>query len=529
MTRQSATLQLGKIIAKDMARGSFSPSMQDLGEALVSHPDSAVEIVELLFAESRKKRQNQALVSAFSFMLSRALESARWRKENQSLGANDLIDRVRNSVLKAAQQEGGSSEALFMVAHCFAAAKVDIGDEARHLLELAASCKPEPMMPGTAVAEFETMAGKLAKELDHDPFLIHAQINEILDSLPLGQRIQMISIVASFNLPSLREAVAGWLLDANASIANAVAGFLAQAAGKGLVSGATVNRLIVLRNWVSDDRRSAIDAVIRAARQKDVDVAQTSPIQIGDVIASGCDGAGAQSFFVVIRQKRKHSVASLLVKHGFGVRDAWVRADLTSAETQMFLDQTDFEMGGFETSLDVVQTALNHGLAVSLKAGETIPFGLLQFIELTGLSTIVPSYVNSQELLDKLLADIPADKKSDAAASRALAGSKRWQKDWDWLDSWFEDSEEALQAVRGERTIKAQTENILRNVVASRRERWAELLAWTALAARDETDTDDWIDFTLVARELLGDRPIDEIPVARCIAQNTAEAFRDRF
>jgi hypothetical protein len=56
MARQSATLQLGKVIAKDMARGSFSPRMQDLGEALVSHPDSAVEIVELLFAESRKKR-----------------------------------------------------------------------------------------------------------------------------------------------------------------------------------------------------------------------------------------------------------------------------------------------------------------------------------------------------------------------------------------------------------------------------------------------------------------------------------------
>jgi transposase InsO family protein len=65
-----------------------------------------------------------------------------------------------------------------------------------------------------------------------------------------------------------------------------------------------------------------------------------------------------------------------------------VRTDLTSAETEMFLDQIDFEMGGFETSLDVVQTALNHGLAVSLKTGEAIPFGLLQFIELTGLSVL---------------------------------------------------------------------------------------------------------------------------------------------
>jgi hypothetical protein len=137
--------------------------------------------------------------------------------------------------------------------------------------------------------------------------------------------------------------------------------------------------------------------------------------------------------------------------------------------------------------------------------------------------------VKPQEQLDKLFVDIPADKKSDAAASRALAGSKRWQKDWPWLDSWFEDSEEALQAARGQRTIKAQTEGILRNVVASRRERWAELLTWTALAARDEADSDDWIQFTLVARELLGDRPVEDIPLAKCIAQNTAEALRHRF
>jgi hypothetical protein len=528
MTKQSAMLQLGKVIAKDLARGSPGPGVRDLGEALVSHPDSAVEVVELLFAESTKKRPNQALVAAFSFMVERALESARWREENRSLGANDLIDRVRSFVLNAAEQENGSPAVLFMIAHCFAAAKVDIGDELRRMIELAASRAPEPMIPGTAIAEFEKALGKLAKECGYDPFLIHPQINEMLDSLPVDQRIQMISTVASFNLPSLREAAAGWLLDANVSIANAMAGFLAQDSGKGLVSGATVNRLIVMRNWVSDDRRSAIDAVIRAARQKGVDVAPASPIQIGNVIASGCDGAGAQSFFVVVRRKRKHSVASLLVKHGFGVRDAWVRADLTSAETEMFLDQIDFEMGGFETSLDVVQTALNHGLAVSLKAGEAIPFGLLQFIELTGLSTVVASYMKPQELLDKLFVDIPADKKSDAAASRALARSKRWQKDWPWLESWFEDSEEALQAVRGQRTSKAQTEGILRNV-ASRRERWAELLAWTALAARDEADSDDWIEFTLVARELLGDRPVEDIPLAKCIAQNTAEALRHRF
>ncbi len=45
--------------------------------------------------------------------------------------------------------------------------------------------------------------------------------------------------------------------------------------------------------------------------------------------------------------------------------------------------------------------------------------------------------------------------------------------------------------VRAGKTGKARTENILCNVVGAHRERWAELLAWTAVAARDETENYD--------------------------------------
>ncbi len=527
MTKPSAMLQLGKAIAKDLTRGESSSGMQDLGEALVSNPDSALEVVELLFAESRKKRPRQDLIAAFCFMIERALETARWRTENQSLWANDLIDRLRSSILRAAEQDERSATVLIAIAQTFAAAKVDMGDELRQRIALAASRDSEGVDTATAIAaEFENMLGRLAEELEHDPFLIHAQISGMLDYLPVAQRIQMLAVLASFDAPSLREAMAGWLLDADASVGNAVAGFLAHAATNGLVSGATVNRLVVIRNWVNNDRRSAIDAVIRAARQKGVGLAvPTSPIQIAGVVASSCDGAGAQSFFVVIRQKRKHSIASLLVKHGFGVRDAWVRAGLTGAEAETFVDQVGFELGGFDSSLDVVKTALAHGLAANIETGEPIPFGLVQFIEATGLS-FVPAYLKPRELLDQLLADIHEEKKNPAAVARALSSLKRWQKEQHWLDSWFEDSEEALQAARGGKTSKTRTENILHNVVGAHRQRWAERLAWTALAARDETDNDEWIEFALVAGALLGDRPIEEIPLARRIAQNTAEALK---
>jgi hypothetical protein len=48
---------------------------------------------------------------------------------------------------------------------------------------------------------------------------------------------------------------------------------------------------------------------------------------------------------------------------------------------------------------------------------------------------------------------------------------------------------------------------------------------------RDQSaeDTDNaWSDFALVARDLLGKRPLDSIPLARRIASATVEAFEQR-
>ncbi|WP_430913429.1 hypothetical protein [Methylobacterium sp. sgz302541] len=53
-------------------------------------------------------------------------------------------------------------------------------------------------------------------------------------------------------------------------------------------------------------------------------------------------------------------------------------------------------------------------------------------------------------------------------------------------------------------------------------------VAWTALAARDAVEDEAWMDFALVALELLGERPLARIPVAMWIARNTAAALRRR-
>ena len=69
---------------------------------------------------------------------------------------------------------------------------------------------------------------------------------------------------------------------------------------------------------------------------------------------------------------------------------------------------------------------------------------------------------------------------------------------------------------------------MLRQVLPARRARWAELLAWTAKAAQDQIENQAWIGFALVAREMLGERPLANIPTAAWIAGNTAAALSRR-
>jgi hypothetical protein len=519
--------QLGMVIAQALARDAAGTVPRDLGDALASHPESAAEAVKLLFAESRKKRANSQLTLAFSIMLEKALEAARWREENGSASANNLIAAVRATVLNEAKGHKEDMRALLAISRCFSAAKVDPGPDLSRALKVCVVSEPS-MGQGDALRNFEASFHRLAEDLDHDCFLIHDQLKDLISAVPAEPRMALIAELAASPILSLREAIVGFLLDPDASVGNATASILKQCASEGLVSAPTVGRMVILRNWLGEDRRSVIDAAIRAARRKGISAAPRLAVQIKEILVSACDGAGAQSWFVILRDRLKFAIAALLIKHGFGLRDAWVRTGLTGTEAKAFLAQLEIEMCNFESSLECVGTALEHGLAVALEKGEAIPFRLIQFIEATGVTSFNPAQHSPDALLNQLIADLPQGCRDDTAISRALARSKRWQKSLEWADLWFEDSEEALHVVEQGPTKKDKIVNVLRDVVADRRRYWGELLAWTVFGASDDEAIGEAKDFALVARELLSSRPLADIPFAVLIAKNTVEAMQGR-
>lgn len=70
---------------------------------------------------------------------------------------------------------------------------------------------------------------------------------------------------------------------------------------------------------------------------------------------------------------------------------------------------------------------------------------------------------------------------------------------------------------------------MLQHILPVSRAGWAERCARIAALMKDASDAapDAWILFALVARDLAGDRPLPDMPLARRIAEATVDAFAE--
>ncbi len=326
----------------------------------------------------------------------------------------------------------------------------------------------------------------------------------------------------------MREAALGWLLDPSPSVVKQVAQSLVTAAKNGSLSAESAERIVLMRPWLEEDVQSILDTAVRACRQRGMQPATKPAVQIAAVMASGCDGAGAQSAFVILKRGRKLALAALLVKHGFGVRDAWLREDLSRREIDELLAEIGGQTDSFDASPEIVQAIIAHHLADNLDRHEPPPFGLVQFLEAVSPAQVQPHRVNTESLIAQLLDGVPPERQSGKAIAAALADSRLWPREYAFLQSWFEQGEATSAIASAAGTKKQREEAVLRDILPTRRARWAELLAWTAKAAEDEVEGEECIDFALVARELLGGRPLAEIPLAAWIAKHTAASLTRR-
>ena len=247
-TPRAALLQLAKLVASDLTRGRTSAGLQSVGLALSENPEAVQNLLDLLLGEIRKKRPSDGLITALVFMIGQALLEGRMALEANLDGpAATLVTDFRHSLVTAAENGGMPPELLMIIGQQFAAAKLDFGDELRTLMvtlsEHAAADHSSELGPSDIAAHY----GSLAQALDHDPFLIHAQLSEQLAVLPDEQKSLIVHSLVTSDVPAIREAALGWLLEPSREVSRHVAQTLAHAAARGLVSTESTDRVVMMR------------------------------------------------------------------------------------------------------------------------------------------------------------------------------------------------------------------------------------------------------------------------------------------
>jgi hypothetical protein len=527
---RTAIAQIAKLIGQELESGT-GPSGEALATgSILAEAGATVEIIDRLFAEARRERPNDRMIQAYAFMLEGALGELRLQANGGDVSAAREIAEVRNRVDHALGQGGSAPELLMLLARAFARAEIDPGRSLQEAMVSAIDTQSRSMPPMLGVEEISDHFAGLADALDNDPFAIHAELASTAAAFPAEYHAAMAGALAVSENEAVQEAALGFAFSPDPAVSSAALIAITQQARAGLVSSRAVDRLVRMRPWFSEMRRANINTAVRALRRTAGAPLALERSEIRSVLASLCDGAGAQSLFALAKRGRRFSLASLLIKTEIGVADAWVREGMTKAEADALIAQIVAGAEAVEVSIGLIEKRLADALAINVARDVPPPFGLLQVAETLGLGPLHPQSISPSAMVEALIAGLPPERTGAAAAQSAHRASASWEEKFDTVATWFEAGETVEQLLAPLRTRKRRVEAVSTQLLPARRIFWGErcaLIATTLKEGAAEGD-DSWSEFALVARDLLGGTPLNAIPLAKRIARATVEAFEQR-
>lgn len=526
MTPSGAILQLAKMVGQDMARGAASPGALAAGPML-AQTGATPDLVACLIAEAGKKRPTEQIVEACCLLLESALNDLRIAGNGGDTAARAGLAQACQAVEAAVADHRLAPKVLMLIARAFAQAGLEPGAALKRAtveaMEARATDDPAPPRRGELAA---TLA-PLAAALGHDPFAVHAEIAASGAAFPPEHRAAMAAELAASSIDGLQEAALGFLLDADPAPGMAVLEALRSHARRQAMPSRVVERLVSLRPWLPPARQPNLDAAIRALRPRTIAPVVRNEDEIKALLASLCDGAGAQSLFALFKRGRRFALASVLIKADVGVADAWVRMDMPKREADSIIARITVETEAVGVPISFVARRLSDALATNLAQNAPPPFGLLQVTEALGLGLLQPAALPALELAADLLASLSPEATGPMATRQAHLESVDWPQLFGTMASWFEAGAQVEALLRPIPSRRQRVAAVRERLLPGRRPYWAERCAWMAATLKDagSDESEEWVNFALVARDLASAEPLFEPPLLDVIAEATVEAF----
>jgi len=511
--------------------GGAPPELYELARGM-AHAGLSAELARAAFAEARARRPKAARIDGFVFLLGAALDELRLRGNGGSTAAKRELDMVM-ALLGVESAKGGAEPGMLMaLARALTMAGLPPPTALQKAMvagiDVAAHYSGSEAHPGKMQADLD----KIAQELGDDPFRIQSEMAAMAAAFPVEHRCALIHGLALSANAEVRAAGLGFVLDPEERCALVALSAAREGAQRYSPPAINVARLVRMRPWLPQTRHAATDELIAHLRRT---ASAPEPAAHGEVkqwFTTAADGAGAQSLFALIKEGRMWAAASVLVKHGEGVCDAWVADGMSKREAAELAAQFIEEADAVEVTSDFFVQRVGDALAGNAEANPP-PFGLVQVLEAVAFGPLPPRAVSPAAICEALLSAAPDDQIGAEALAHAQASAPRWRERIGTIDTWFE-ADETVEALLGPiRGRKKRVAAVLAEILPLRREFWAGRVAWTAAALRAKSGVDPiltplWIDMALVARAIVSDAPLAGMPLMRLIADDTVRVFEGR-
>lgn len=389
---------------------------------------------------------------------------------------------------------------------------------------------PDNMSPPPDMGDFdlsenlENLASDVMSEGGTAYDLFNA-IDTMLAAVPEEIQAALANHIATMDGPLFERCALFTLLSGSELVQEATLSGLFGRLDASALSAETLTLLPMIRGWFSSGpTRAALDEFIKRARRKAVPgQSRQTGAEIQEIVASITDGVGAQSIAVRLKQGSMSFMAMVLIKAGYGVKDAFLVPPENSEDAAHIVGQLRAETGADGIAGDTLRVLLEGALADGLEHGHLPAPGFLDVIEACSLFDLRPQELGLQALLD--LAD--PDQKIQDATAQALG---RWINDitaLDYLepltDSWFEDTEETREIVATARRARS-IETKLWKFLETRRDIWTRRFLQTAVMLRDGDRPQEWKTLTASAYGLMNGRALQRIPLMEDIMHTTINA-----
>jgi hypothetical protein len=540
MEKKKGLLSLIDRMAKIMYSGNV-PADLDLEDEfrvmVMSQPWIDEELVALLPALIPRTAKEEALINVAISLLSCLLQELRNDMERGRKGAIERMDALQASLASHIFGEEGDPNLCAAVGRVLLESRVEILPVIHEANRRRMLSFPSGTEGGVPV-DIDTYLGEGLREMGcTDPYAALDLILEQTGLMEPAYQIAMIGEMLASSIDHLREIAVLMLFHPRQDVRNAVAAMLGRVKGE-TVSSETLKRLIIIRNWFPQEIRKDLDTAITNARRAKVECAPLKGHHLHSVIATTIDGAGAQSFWISVGEKKRFDLCNILWKQGVGVIDTFIHRLPSAKGVDQFLAGLPGVMCFANVDPAYIDKVLCHALAIGVAHGGAPHRGLLQIAELIGTDHWKAEPFDPERELSALREDLARHKPellSSEGVAMALEESEEWPELEDFADAWFEDDElveqvmlHARQGKRGNKESRAIAD-ITVEVLEPRRAVWLERLTLMTLWLKSQqSSTIPWHRMFHVAAGIAGGYPLKDIPLMHSIAKVTYDVAMER-